>query len=163
VLYRLAQADGERAQEERDLPGRPVNELRLQLDPRGGSLGNDAAPELRFALHGYQLAFLARGGEPYQLAFGRADAAPAALPLATLIPGYTADGGDSQAGAFGLAHLAHLPDMPPAPRPVAAAKTEASAARSDLKKTGLWLVLLAGVGLLIGMAFSLLAGSSRNK
>ncbi|MDR1349538.1 MAG: DUF3999 domain-containing protein [Zoogloeaceae bacterium] len=150
VAYRLTEADGERVQDEFDLPAQPVNQLRLQFDLRGGGLGGDAAPEARVALHGHQLVFLARGSAPYQLAFGRADAPPAALPLATLIP---PDNDNDSSRRFGVARLTDaLPaSITPAPAPEETV---------DWKKVGLWLVLLAGVALLLGMAFSLLRAAS---
>jgi hypothetical protein len=153
VLYRLPAADQEVVQEELELSGLAVNQLRLQLDPRGGGLGNaNAAPQLSVALQDQQVIFLARGSAPYHLAFGRAEAKSAALPLATLMPGYT------QRSAFGLARLASETALPaqeavlPAPPP---------ASSFDQKKFILWAILLAGVALLTGMAWSLLRSNKK--
>jgi hypothetical protein len=155
VLYRLVEEGRETAEEELELPGHAVNQLRLQFDSRGGGLGREI-PELRVALHGYQLIFLARGGEPYQLAFGRAEAPSAALPLNTLIPGYN----NRQPPAFGIARIndASSPSSPRTVTPPAAPEKT-----GDNRKTiGLWVVLLAGVALLAGMALSLLRSSKKS-
>jgi hypothetical protein len=146
VLYRLSENGHERAQEELELPGEAANQLRLQLDHRGGGLGNEP-PELRVALRGDRLIFLARGKPPYRLALGRADAPSAALPLTTLIPGYD----ERHPPTFGLARLTETPTLPSADL----------AATPDQKKTGLWAVLLIGVILLVGMALSLLRASNK--
>jgi hypothetical protein len=148
VLYRLLEDEREIAQEELELSGEAVNQLRLQVDHRGGGLGREI-PELRVALRERQLIFLARGNAPYRLALGRANAPAAALPLDTLIPGYDA----RKPPAFGRATLAAA-DLPS----TVAQKEEAT----PWKKTSLWAVLLIGVALLVGMALSLLRASNKS-
>lgn len=145
LLYRLPQDGREVRQDEIELYGTPVQQLRLQVDQRGGGLGPDA-PHLQVALRSTQVVFLARGSAPYRLAVGRPGAQSAALPLGTLIPGYE----PARLASLGLAT---------APQSVpAAVEAVAQQARSqaDWKRMGLWAVLLAGVALLGGMAFSLL-------
>jgi hypothetical protein len=145
LLYRLPQDGREVRQDEIELYGTPIQQLRLRVDERGGGLGPDA-PHLQVALRSTQVVFLARGSAPYQLAIGRPGAQSAALPLGTLIPGYE----PARLASLGLAT---------APQSVpAAVEAVAQQARSqaDWKRMGLWAVLLAGVALLGGMAFSLL-------
>ena len=77
-------------QDELQLPGQVVTELKLQVDERGGGLGADA-PALRFAVRATQLVFLARGEPPFSLALGNASVKAANLPLSTLIPDYSAE------------------------------------------------------------------------
>lgn len=145
LLYRLPQDGKEVVQDEIELWGAPVQQLRLRVDTRGGGLGQ-AAPRLRVAVWGTQVVFLARGSAPFRLAVGSAAAQSAALPLATLIPGYE----PKRLASLGRATAPE--EIPAAVRQ--AADTAQSAA--SWKRMGLWAVLLAGVALLGGMAFSLL-------
>ncbi|RTX38717.1 DUF3999 domain-containing protein [Pseudomonas aeruginosa] len=149
VLYRLP-IDGRNVQQnELELPGWAVRELRLQMDQRGTGLGPEV-PSLSVGLPASELVFLVRGSPPYRLAFGKPGAQSAALPLGVLIPGYT----ESKRATLGSASLGE-------PLEVAMA-VAAPAPGSDWKKIGLWAVLLLGVALLVIMAMSLLR-SSPNK
>ncbi|MGH8353338.1 MAG: DUF3999 family protein, partial [Pseudomonas sp.] len=145
LLYRLPQAGKEVRQNELELYGTPVQQLKLQVDERGGGLGS-AAPQLRVGLRATQVVFLARGTPPYVLAIGKPGAEAANLPLSTLIPGYAAERlsqlGVASAGAAQLLE--------------AGAASVEQAARFDWKRLGLWGVLLVGVGVLGLMALSLL-------
>lgn len=145
LLYRLPQNGKEVRQDEIELYGTPVQQLRLQVDERGGGLGKEL-PRLQVAMRSTQLVFLARGSAPYQLAIGRPGAQSAALPLGTLIPGYE----PARLASLGLATA---PQRVPAAVEAVAQQAQNQA---DWKRMGLWAVLLAGVALLGGMAFSLL-------
>jgi hypothetical protein len=140
LLYRLPQDGKEVLQDEIELWGTPVQQLRLRVDARGGGLGSEG-PTIRVAVRATQVVFLARGSAPYRLALGDASARSTALPLGTLIPGYE----PRRLASLGRA------TAPEAVRQAAAAQSSA-----DWKRIGLWGVLLAGVALLGGMAFSLL-------
>ena len=145
LLYRLPQNGKEVRQDEIELYGTPVQQLRLQVDERGGGLGKQA-PQLQVAMRSTQVVFLARGPAPYQLAIGKAAVQSAALPLSTLIPDYE----PARLSSLGVAT---------APQQVSAAVeavAQQAQAQADWKRIGLWAVLLAGVALLGGMAFSLL-------
>lgn len=142
LLYRLPQDGQEVLQDELELQGAPVQQLRLQVDERGGGLGS-AAPSIRVGIRATQLVFLARGTPPYVLAIGKATGSAANLPLSTLIPGYD----DQRLAALGVATAAPLLEV--------AAGAEQAPGR-DWQRLGLWAVLLAGVGLLVLMAWSLL-------
>ena len=157
LLYRLPIESGEDVQEEINLSGAAVNQLRLQVDSRGGGLWQKAGqqPQLRVAIYGHQLVFLARGEPPYRLAFGRADAQSAELPLTTLAPAY--DSSQPEKVKFGSAHLADNAS-------IAAPVTSSPAAPESSEESNayvFWIVLLAGVGLLAGMAISLLRGDKQ--
>ena len=136
-------------QDEIELWGAPVQQLRLSIDSRGGGLGS-AAPSIRVAVRSTQVVFLARGPAPYSLALGDASARSAALPLTTLIPGYEPQR---------LASLGRATVLDEAP----AVTDGAAVDGTDWKRIGLWGVLLAGVALLGGMAFSLLRRSESSE
>ncbi|MFJ4135721.1 DUF3999 domain-containing protein [Pseudomonas cyclaminis] len=145
LLYRLTQNGQDVVQDELQLPGQVVTELKLQVDERGGGLGVDA-PALGFAVRATQLVFLARGEPPFSLALGNASVKAANLPLSTLIPDYSAERLDTlgQAKVAGEMTVA-------SPAVVAAVDDE-----PNWKKLGLWAVLLLGVAALGAMAYSLL-------
>lgn len=145
LLYRLTQNGQDVVQDELQLPGQAVAELKLQVDERGGGLGVDA-PALRFAVRATQLVFLARGEPPFTLALGNASVKAANLPLSTLIPDYSAE----RLKTVGLAKVAGDAVVQP---PAVVVSPEVGA---DWKKLGLWAVLLLGVAALGAMAYSLL-------
>lgn len=144
LLYRLPENGAEIRQDELPLPGWAVQQLRLQVDERGGGLGSEP-PQLTVAVRATQLIFLQRGSPPYRLALGRAGAESAALPLTTLIPGYQPQR-LQQLGTAGVQLQAGN----------LAQQEQAAASDSNWKRWGLWLILLVGVGLLALMAVSLL-------
>jgi hypothetical protein len=145
VLYDLPVDGRQVRQDELLLAGQPVRQLRLVTDARGTGLG-DTAPDLRVAMRARELVFLVRGSAPYQLALGKRDATSASLPLSVLIPGYQPDK-PAQVGQVSLDGALQ-----------AAPAEAASAGDGNWKRIGLWAVLLGGVLLLGGMAFSLLRG-----
>ncbi|WLG51275.1 DUF3999 domain-containing protein [Pseudomonas sp. FP1742] len=144
LLYRLTQNGQDVVQNELQLPGQTVQQLKLTVDERGGGLGAEA-PTVRFAVRSTQLVFLARGAGPYTLALGSATVKAASLPLSTLIPDYSA----AKLAALGKATL----DGGAVVTPVATAPT---VLETNWKKIGLWAVLLLSVLVLGAMAFSLL-------
>lgn len=144
LLYRLNQNGQDVLQDELQLPGRTVQQLKLDVDERGGGLGT-AAPQLRFAVRATQLVFLAKGAGPYTLAIGSSAAKAADLPLSTLIPDYR----PQVLTSMGTAQLATTPVViasPPTP----------TSTGPDWKRIGLWAMLLLGVAFLGWMAVSLL-------
>ena len=145
LLYRLTQSGQDVVQNELQLYGQPVQQLKLTVDERGGGLGAQA-PALKFAVRATQLVFLARGPGPYTLALGNATAKAANLPLSTLIPDYS----PAKLATLGRASV----DGAVVVAPVAA--TVPAPAGTDWKKFGLWAVLLLSVLFLAAMAFSLL-------
>ncbi len=146
LLYRLTQNGQEVVQDELQLPGQTVQQLKLIVDERGGGLGAEA-PALHFAVRATQLVFLARGTGPYTLALGNPTVKAANLSLLTLIPDYSA----KRMAALGQAKVDGDSVVI---QPTTATPSVASGA--DWKKIGLWAVLLLGVVFLAAMAFSLL-------
>lgn len=144
LLYRLPQGGREMLQDEIELYGAPVAQLRLQVDERGGGLGKQAL-QLQVAMRSTQVVFLARGTAPYSLAIGKVSATSAALPLSTLVPGYEPE----RLAQLGVAKAEPL-------SAVATATSEASRQDGNWKRYGLWAMLLLGVALLGAMAVSLL-------
>ncbi|MGF6459985.1 DUF3999 domain-containing protein [Pseudomonas frederiksbergensis] len=144
LLYRLTQNGQDVVQNELQLPGQTVQQLKLTVDERGGGLGAEA-PTVRFAVRSTQLVFLARGAGPYTLALGSATVKAASLPLSTLIPDYSA----AKLAALGKATVEDGVVVTPA-------ATVPAVADTNWKKFGLWAVLLLSVLFLGAMAFSLL-------
>ena len=145
LLYRLTQNGQDVVQDELQLPGQTVTELKLQVDERGGGLGAEA-PALHFAVRATQLVFLARGEPPFTLALGNASAKAANLPLSTLIPDYSAE----RLNTLGQAKVAGAVAVT---SPVVTAAVDSG---PNWKTFGLWAVLLLGVAALGAMAYSLL-------
>ncbi|MCX7079468.1 MAG: DUF3999 domain-containing protein [Pseudomonas sp.] len=146
LLYRLTQSGQDVVQDELQLPGQTVQQLKLIVDERGGGLGAEA-PALHFAVRATQLVFLARGAGPYTLALGSSTVKAANLSLSTLIPDYST----KRLAALGQATV---DGGSVATQPITATPLVTSG--TDWKKVGLWSVLLLGVVLLAAMAFSLL-------
>ncbi|AVU78231.1 DUF3999 domain-containing protein [Pseudomonas rhizophila] len=145
LLYRLTQNGQDVLQNQLQLSGQTVQQLKLTVDERGGGLGAQA-PALRFAVRPTQVVFLARGEGPYSLALGNATAKAASLPLATLVPDYK----PSRLATLGTATLSGAATSTPV-----TASTPATI-ETNWKKIGLWAVLLISVLVLAGMALSLL-------
>jgi hypothetical protein len=146
LLYRLTQNGQDVVQNELQLPGQTVQQLKLVVDERGGGLGAEA-PTLKFAVRSTQLVFLARGSGPYTLALGNATVKAASLPLSTLIPDYSAQklATLGKATVDGGAVVASTSTV-----------TTTATTGTNWKKFGLWAVLLLSVLFLAAMAFSLL-------
>ncbi|WP_110950897.1 DUF3999 domain-containing protein [Pseudomonas bohemica] len=148
LLYRLTQNGQDVVQDEMELPGNIVQQLKLEVDDRGGGLGKDA-PKLSFAVRATQLVFLGRGAPPYSLAIGNATIKGANLPLNTLVPGVTPE----KLATLGNAELTTASVTVPAPAaPVAS--------EPDWKRVGLWGVLVLGVIFLGWMAVGTLRASN---
>lgn len=145
LLSRLSRDGQDVVQDQLQLSGQPVQQLKLQVDERGGGLGVDA-PVLRFAVRGTQVVFIARGEPPYVLALGNPTVKAANLPVSTLIPDYNSQ----PLTGLGLATVEEDSALTAAPP---------AAAGPDWKRIGLWAVLLLGVLALGAMAFSLLRQS----
>lgn len=146
LLYRLTQNGQDVVQNQLQLPGHVVQQLKLTVDERGGGLGAQA-PTVRYAVRSTQVVFLARGAGPYTLALGSATAKAASLPLSTLIPDYS----PKRLATLGQAKVdgaAVMTSQASAVTPIVPG--------TNWKKIGLWAVLLLGVAGLAGMAFSLL-------
>ncbi|WP_374401097.1 DUF3999 domain-containing protein [Niveibacterium sp.] len=145
VVYRLAGDGADRTSPDIALGNSVIQHLRLHADPRSGGLGS-TAPTLQLGLTPQQLVFLTHGPAPYTLALGKPNIAPAALAIDTLVPGY----GQPGAPKIADAEISFGPQASAAdgsgPTPDAPAST---------RKWVLWAVLVAGVAVMGGMAWSL--------
>lgn len=149
VVYRLAGASGEIRSPALEIPATSLRFWLLRPAPGGGGVGSG---ELRMlASHiPRHLVFVARGAAPFVLAYGKRPragekdlAGSPALPLASLMPGYKTGAEFSlqiaQAGASVTANPAAL--------------QSGIADRFDLRKLGLWAVLLVAVLILAFLAW----------
>jgi hypothetical protein len=126
-----------------------VRWLRLVADPRSGAL--PPATPLAVQAQLASLVFAPQGTAPYRLLAGSADAAPGALPLATLVPAL-----DAERARFGRAALGAFSEDE------ALAREEAWRRRvQSLRPAALWAVLLAGVAGLGLMVWRLARGEQR--
>jgi hypothetical protein len=87
VFYRLRQDGGETSNTPLAIPPTSRRHWKIHIDAHAGGIG-DKPPRLSVGWLPHTLVFAARGGGPFVLAYGSAQAAPAALPIATLVPGY---------------------------------------------------------------------------
>lgn len=145
LLYRLTQGSQDVVQDQLQLSGQTVQQLKLTVDERGGGLGAQV-PVIKFAVRATHLVFLARGPGPYTLALGNSTVKAANLPLSTLIPDFNAAKLATLGKAAVDAGVVVTPSATPGPAVVG----------TDWKKFGLWAVLLLSVLFLAAMAFSLL-------
>ena len=168
VVYRLAQAGGEARSPVLALDGASYTHLRLRTAGPVSLLGA-APPSIAVGATPRTLVFLAQGAAPYSLVW---NAVPeknavqggppgAALPLATLMPGYSA----SKPVAADQASVT-------LPQPPVAAVDAAVAAAAQLpvptqpdpsRKWWLWGALGVGLLLLGGMAWSLFASLRKDR
>ena len=123
----------------------------MRLNPASGGLGGGEV-RLRASHLPRHLVFVARGVEPFVIAYGKWARAgekgtpvAAALPLATLIPGYRPEVEWSLPAARAGAAVMHNP----------AAVESGFADRVEPRKLGLWAVLLGAVLVLALMAWRL--------
>jgi Protein of unknown function (DUF3999) len=125
----------------------------VKVDQRGGGIGNGPLG-LGVGWVPHRLVFAARGAEPFQLAYGRAAAEPAAFPIATLVPGYKGEEDlELRRGAApsGLA----IGEAQPAAAPRKLGGEAALRGRIDWKRWTLWASLVLGVVVLGWMAIRL--------
>ncbi|WP_256590481.1 DUF3999 domain-containing protein [Pseudomonas sp. Irchel 3A18] len=148
LLYRLTQNNGEIVQDQLQLSGQSVRQLKLVVDDRGGGLGAQA-PGLSVAVPATQVVFRASGNGPFTLAIGHAAAPAVELPLTALIPDF-----DPQ-------KLTALGKARPAKAPAASAAVAAppAAESMDYKRMGLWAVLILGTLCLSRIGLSALRAS----
>jgi hypothetical protein len=134
-----------------DLEFAPTAEKRwvLRVDARGGGLGS-GLPVLHAGFVPHRLVFVARGEPPFRALFGNADAAPAALAVQTLVPGYAADKPIAALAArLGEVRTREIV------KPTGAEAARGYVEQMDEKKVWLWGSLLLAVLVIVGMAFRL--------
>lgn len=145
VIYRVGASGQESSNAPVPLQRASVRWLRIEAT-HGGRL--DGLPlEVRARFAPVDIVFVAGGGA-YQLAAGRPDTPPAALPLALL-----AQTTSLRPESLPLASIVSVRDTPAEAPPAWAAWLPAG---TDTRTVGLWLVLALGVAVLGGVAFALL-------
>jgi hypothetical protein len=126
----------------------------LKVDQRGGGLG---AGEVRldFGWIPHEVVFAARGAAPFSLAYGMKGAKPAALPIATVLPGYKV-GEPIPAKLAAVSVDGPLVRQEPSLLKDPAGFLRAAVASGEAKRWALWAALVVGVLVIAGMAFGLL-------
>jgi Protein of unknown function (DUF3999) len=143
VSYRLRQDGGEISAPPLIVASAGYRYWLLRVDPKSGGLGR-GQPRMRAGWVPQEIVFAARGTGPFLIAYGNVSAASSALPVSTLVPGYTLAG--QPLGAIAVAHtgvaapLGHLEQAKP-PR--------------EYRRATLWGVLILGVVVLAWMAWQL--------
>jgi hypothetical protein len=144
VFYRL----GEPSREVRNPPVRVAGAAwrywRVELDPRSG-VTSASPPMLLVGWQPAEIVFASRGPAPFQLAYGRRDANPGALPIAILVPGFDARRGLGPDAAIAT----------PAGAPQVGSRT-ALGLPVDFRRIALWGVLIVTVLVLGGLGVRLL-------
>jgi hypothetical protein len=163
VAYRLQSAVQPQVQTNGPLelpPGR-WRDIRIQADPL--TPGFLTAPRLNVLFEPVQLIFLTNGPGPFILAAGLASAPAAYLAMDALLPAYSP--GQENNVPLASIDLSPLPGASPAPGKAAAdgivelASPQPGPTTRPLSKMRsgiLWLVLLAGTGVLAAMALVLM-------
>jgi hypothetical protein len=156
VVYRLTSGGKEQLSGAIELPGSAdatLREIKIEADAK--TPGFAAALGIKLEFEPVQIVFLAAGAAPFTLASGLAGAAPAYLPLASLMPGYQsgqentlpmakADAGQaSGSGALGG-------------QPGALITTDSVSDGMPIRSLILWGILIGGALLLALMAWVLL-------
>ena len=151
VIYRLAGAGGEVTSPPLAVPVTGARYWLLRLNPASGGLGGGEV-RLQAGHLPRHLVFVARGAEPFVIAYGKRARAgekampvAAALPLGSLIPDYRPGVEWSLPAARAGAAVTHNP----------AAVESGFADRFEPRKLGLWAVLLGAVLVLALMAWRL--------
>jgi hypothetical protein len=123
----------------------------LRVDQKGGGLGSgEVRLEIGWVPH--EVVFAARGEGPFTLAYGLKIAKPGALPITAVLPGYK----EGEAIALKTASLASMASPGAEAASGLSAYLRAAAESGEAKKWALWASLVAGVLLLVWMAFALL-------
>ena len=145
TFYRLTRDGAEVESPPATIRRRAARYWIIRADPEKGGYGA-ALPQLEVQWRPAELVFVARGTEPFMLAFGSPQAHSALLPVASLIPGYEAHaelklpqarlGGITRAATARDAWPAWLQDVSP-------------------RKLALWSILVGAVLLLAFMAWRL--------
>jgi len=151
TLYRLSRNGTEVTNADLAVGPSASRHWRLKVDQRGGGLGSgEVRLEIGWVPH--EVVFAARGAGPFTLAYGMKIAKPGALPITAVLPGYK----EGEAIALKTASLTGM--APAGPRTTSGFSEYVKEAvdSGQAKKWALWGALVAGVLLLVWMAFALL-------
>jgi len=160
-VYRLQLPQGEVRSGPVWLPNSQAGHASLRLRTRGPiGLAGVRPPRLRFGSPTRSLVFLARGPAPYRLTWGTDPSqAPPAMSLAQLMPARHEDDPLPRDSAV----LAAVPVAASSTASAPVSAPSVSKTRSPRAKYALWAALLTGLGLMGGMAWSLLRSASRRR
>jgi hypothetical protein len=151
VLYRLSNAGQELRSADIVINTHSTRYWLLKVDQTGGGIGQ-GAPKLHAGWIPNQLLFVARGGAPFQIAYGAAKVPPAEVAIDRLLLGYQADGPlQAKLAEVGVS-------IGIAPQATAPLK-----AQLPWKKYLLWAILVLAVALLGWMAYRLARQLESNK
>ena len=148
VVYRIHSTGTESLSPPIEMNGVSVRELRIA--PAAGVPGFATPPHVRALLFPREWVFVASGSPPFTLAVGRAGADTTELPLASLIPGYTAGAEHTLPTAH--VNVASIIKQPPGNLSRISQALGAPSTRSLV----LWAVLIGGVLVLGGVAWAVM-------
>lgn len=148
VVYRIHSEGTESFGPPLELNGASVSELRIE--PATGTFVFTAAPQVTALLFPREWVFVAGGPPPFTLAVGRPGAEAVQLPLASLIPGYTA--GAEQKLPTAQVDVTSITRQPPGSLSRISQALGAPSPRSLV----LWVVLIGGVLVLGGVAWAVM-------
>jgi hypothetical protein len=154
VAYRLRKGEGEIASPALATGSVSDRFWLLRVDQRGGGLGA-GAPRLEVGWVPHQLVFAARGAPPFQLAYGRRDAQPAAYAIETIVPGFREDAASTIRAAKAADAQAVNVQAAKALAPSELGGEERTRETVDWKRWSLWGALVLGVLILGAMAWRL--------
>ena len=143
TFYRISRDGAEIASPALELGMQSAREWRLR--PQVKPAGDGQPPSLEVQWRPAEIVFIAKGDPPFALAFGDKEARAAAIPVASLMPGY--ERGTERKLAF--ATVGPVTTAPPPPPPMTIFGTTP-------RKAGLWAVLVIGVLVLGFMAWRLM-------
>jgi hypothetical protein len=133
VFYRLGTAAAEVSNPPLTVNAAAYRYWRVQLDPRSG-VTSASPPVLLLGWEPAVIVFTSRGAPPFELAYGRRDAVPGALPITTLVPGF-----DPRKGLSADAGLASADGAPQL------SNRSALGVPVDFRRAALWTVLVVTV------------------
>jgi hypothetical protein len=142
VTYRLRQDAGEVSAPPIAVAPAAYRYWLLRVDPKSGGLGR-GQPRMRAGWIPQEIVFAARGTGPFLIAYGNAAAAPSALPVTTLVPGY---GNGAENGIIALARTGAAAPL---------GSLEQAKPPREYRRATLWAVLILGVMVLAWMAWQL--------
>ena len=149
VLYRMEHRGQKLANPDLEITPTTEPRLLLRVDSRGGGLGS-GMPVLQAGYVPHRLVFVARGEPPFRAQFGNKEAAPTALAVQTIVPGYSPDK-EITALAAKLGEVRTREIV----KPTGIDAARGYAEKVDEKKLWLWVALLAAVFVIVGMALKL--------
>ena len=160
TLYRLRRDSRDVVNPDIAVAGNSSRYWLLRVDQRGGGLGSGEV-SLEFGWVPHEVVFAARGASPFSLAYGMKTAKSAAMPLATVLPGYKPDE-PIPAKAAAVSLQMPLTREPPSLLRSPGAFAKAAVESGDAKKWALWAALVAGVVFVGWMAFTLLRQAGKS-